>query len=161
MLSATQLYDIHTEVTGRQDPPFVIVPGDKYGEYSNAFVVHTEADLARALESIKENDNFPGIIHVHVSNPPWSRTPGGGHVINLQGFDADSNIVHVTNQWGSKEDAAHGNLPLDVMLGAMKNPPDPESEPKPAPVLHLSLFAQLKAMFAPPPPPPELKLPTA
>jgi hypothetical protein len=148
MLTATQLHDIHTEVTGRKDPPFVVVPGDKYGEFRNAYTVKTDADLARALESIKEKDNFPGIIFVNTSNPPWSSKPGGGHVINLQGFDSDTEIVRVTNQWGSKEDAKNGNLPLDVMLGAMHSPP-PEPEPKPATVLGLSLAAQLKAMLEP------------
>jgi hypothetical protein len=152
VITATQLQDIHSEVTGRHDLPFVVIPGSKYGEYRNAFMVNTSADLARALETMQAADNLPGVIHVHTSNAPWSKKPGGGHVINLQGFDANAETVQVTNQWGSKEDAAHGNLPLDVMAAAMKNPPPAESVAKPATVTHLSLAAQLKAMFAPPAP---------
>lgn len=151
LIRASELHDIHTDVTGHKDNPFVVIPGSKYAERDNAITVKTPADLERALEYLKTNENFPGIIHVHTGNAPWSRNPGGGHVINLQGYEKDAQIVDVTNQWGSKEDAANGRLPLAVLAAAMLTP-KPKALPAPAPKfdpIGLPAPKQLLALPAP------------
>ncbi|CAN5550212.1 hypothetical protein BH10CYA1_BH10CYA1_24950 [soil metagenome] len=67
-------------------------------------VVTNVRELAAALTQARDANNFPIVVGVDVSGPMFNGRMRGGHVLSIVGFDAETQTVQISNQWGRRHD---------------------------------------------------------
>jgi hypothetical protein len=135
-ITAHELQDIHSQITGRNDTGFVI-HGPGYGASSSgkAIAVASAEDFGKLLEQMEAQKQFPAILVVDTRHSPFRPSvndpaaggAGGGHVITIQGIykDAAGHIkVEFSNQWGAKYNHLGDRaIPLEELFEATKPVP--------------------------------------
>jgi len=148
-LNSTYYRDISRGINDSEPRDFIVSLGNQVGEGPNRVTISDEESFVKALKVMEAEDNLPAIMVVNSSKPPFSEKASfdsdgnfsGWHVINVHSVEhvRDSNgverdIVHFTNQWGSKADHLKDGIDAHIMFESMKDTPKIAVKPKPLPV---------------------------
>jgi hypothetical protein len=146
-ISTDQLRDISRGVNNNEPHNFIIDENVVVGKGADQVKIDSEANFIKAIKIMEAEDNLPAVMLVNSSKPPFNQKPtfdsqgnfDGWHVINVHSVEhvtdpvtgETKDIIHFTNQWGSKADYLDRGVDAKVMYESMQRTPKIEVKPKP------------------------------
>lgn len=107
------------EVNGIEDRPISIARGASYGKGRAAVTVSSIDEFEDTLLNFQQENNMPAILVVHTKNKPFSKDPGGWHVINVHSYEAGKRRLEITNQWLRQQNFMMKPMTLQEAFEAM------------------------------------------
>ncbi|MBS2009949.1 MAG: LysM peptidoglycan-binding domain-containing protein [Cyanobacteria bacterium SZAS TMP-1] len=146
-IGTSQLRDISRGVNNNEPRAFIIDRNAVVGEGANQVTIDSEANFIKAINVMEAENNLPAVMMVNSSKPPFNQPAtfdskgrfDGWHVINVHSVEhvtdpvtgETHDIIHFTNQWGSKADYLDRGVDAKVLYESMQRTPDIEVKPKP------------------------------
>jgi len=117
-ITSPDIEHLNYEISGKHEKGMVIQNGSySDGKSDGTTQVNSKEDLNKALtHAAGPPSHFPVVLRVHTGNEPFHTDSGGGsaggsggdsggwHVVTVTGYNKDTGMVAVDNQWGSKAD---------------------------------------------------------
>lgn len=110
------LEDVNRRITGYDEPPFVI-------DSANARTPH---EFRSQLDRLKGEDNYPAILMVDPSNPPFNNPGLSYHAVAIEP-GSDRSKLFLNNQF---EESRDQEVSADQLYRSMKNPASMADNPQ-------------------------------
>src|SRR5262249_4932317 len=131
-IDANAMHEISTQITGRNEAPFLISRADSESVNASTHQVDSQQGLERTLAQMQRDGLFPAVLFVHTRNEPfWTDSgsgaaggSGGWHVLAVTDYaPGPPATVAVDNTWGPLADhlAPARRIPTDQLFAAMQD----------------------------------------
>jgi len=116
-LSVPKVAEMVSLVNGAPQPDILLA---MYTEKKNVNTYRNFEQFQQKLEVLHKDNNFPALLLVDTSAPPFNHRRGGYHLLNVLNYDPKTRLVQVDNQWGLEKDMIEKPISIDELYKAAK-----------------------------------------